>query len=1074
MSTPSPYQPLFAFDSAESEGHFTRLQIDPNEASLISVGMHQPGAPLPVFEFPFSPASTQAEPAARGVPLFHIQFSRYDLGTNKLCDPANTSAQDFVNYSVDPAQIRAGKTFVTVERTPEQSRIIYDNVLPAHFTNLSDSLKDPLDPIKVVLRFSLPTGPEEAGWINLDISYTYPKQFLTAKDKFAWQATLIFPQLKIDKSKSVREGFGSSSTKDWSVLFPVGDGGKIADQPAQQFHDMPVQLGALYKSDPGTNFLRAIAFMATDILGHKKVFAYGHRDRAAADPTSDVLSCYYTSSIHLLNKQHAQPVDPKNPNFNFTLSSGDEYGFGGARTFYRIRALQVNGNGAPLDWTDVANVYRKWAKTNRKKLFFDKAVPRDPNARGPMDTMSPTTVITNYGLDGPLSPSSGQQNLARILEIHPIKVDGKTDVADNQNVTLQDRLAEIRRRVNNTRNEAKLEAQIWGYELGGYYQWIAGYPPITSVLSNVAGKPDRFRTAMNELVSKQIFPSITTDFVKPLFNRKRFGGHVIWNGSKWVEAIAEGFPPAFTDPNRNPNQATCKIVTNAKLYNNPNDHANGFTQRNRVFLLKKNEKEIVPESQPACGDAETLCLYPQRGPYGIVGGGAILGNRFYQQDVLTLCPQEDVLRIYLDKCLNKGALKYGARLMEYMKPNFDHCYDQAHRHIFTALPSPLYNNVIGYGPWVTARFQQVMMKVQRLGQGLDPRADGVRDPSFALTREFVPFEPLLAYFNEYYGRLTTTQYVYGEVISVKVSPGFVGAPYRHPGYKDRRKNVPIPETALDFMLKTDTTSEAQLLTREQLRQKCVTYFNEYFQVENYGLAPRNYNTGNGTSYTYNRIVEDVFNLKAFFFAIGAQAVNGERLHVPSIWFDPPTEPNEEAILMAARAVHLQLRFAKFLRGGYQLGPTKILSDTSMLYARSANFRGFDDAVDFKSVVKFPATLGVGSDFISRGVDKDAFCVVAKSPRIHHTCWQLQTGTSLQTLYLFANVGNTPTPLWFMYTRGLDLTPGWKKAITIFDGRNSLGVDLPVESVEQGSTEGSFVPAASNLAPRSFAAVVISK
>jgi hypothetical protein len=1068
MSTPSPYQPLFVFDSAASDGHFTRLQIDPNEASLISVGMHPSADPATtVFEFPFSPPSTPAASSGLGLPLFLIQFVRYDLRTNKLCDPSNTAAQDFVTYSVDPAQIRAGETFVTVQRGAAQSLIIYDNVKPAHSTNLPDSLHDPLDPIKVVLRFSLPTGPEEAGWINLDISYTYPKQFLEAKDRFAWQATLVFPQLKIDKNKSVREGFGGSSTKDWSVLLPAGDAGKIA-AIGPQFQDMPVQLGALYKSDPGTNFLRAVAFMATDVLGHKKSFAYGHLDAA-----SDAMSCQFTSSVHLLNQQYAQPVDSKNPGFNFTLSSGDEYGFGGGRTFYRIKALQVNGNGAPLDWTDVANVYRKWARANRQS-FFKKAVPRAADAQGPMDTMSPTTVITNYGLDGPLSPSSGQQNLARWLEIHPIKVDGRTDVADNQNVTLQDRLADIRRRVNNSRGEAKLEAQVWGYELGGYYQWVAGYPPITSVLSNVAGRPDRFRAAMDELARSQIFPSITTDFYKPLFNRKRFGGHVVWNGSKWVEAITEAFPPAFTDPNRNPNQATCKIVTSAKLYNDPNDHSKGSTLHNRVFLLKKNEKEIVPESQPACGDAETLCLYPQRGPYDIVGGAALIGNRIYQQQLLALCPQDDVLRIYLDKCLNKGALKYGARLIEYMKPNFNFCYDKAHRHIFTATTSTLYNNVIGYGPWVTARFQQVVTKIQRLGQGIDQRADGVKDPTFVLTRETVPFEPLLPYFNEYYGRSAVLQYVYGEAISVKVGPGFVGAPYRHPGYKENRKPVPIPATALDFMLKTDTVSESALLSREQIRQKCVVYFDDYFQVESYGLAPRNYTTGDGTSYTYNRIVEDVFNLKSFFFAIGAQAVTGERLHVPSIWLDPPTEPNEEAVKMAARAVQLQLRFAKFLRGGYILGQTKILSDNSTLYTRAAGFRSFDDAVEFKAVVKEPAALGVGPDFISRGVDKDAFCSVSSSPRIQHLCWQRQTGTGMQTLYLFANVGNTPTPLRFSYTRGLDSTAGWKKTITIFDGGDSLGVDLPPAAVALGSTEEGFVPAASNLAPRSFAAVLISK
>ncbi|HYG81145.1 MAG TPA: hypothetical protein VD861_12190 [Pyrinomonadaceae bacterium] len=483
--------------------------------------------------------------------------------------------------------------------------------------------------------------------------------------------------------------------------------------------------------------------------------------------------------------------------------------------------------------------------------------------------------------------------------------------------------------------------------------------------------------------------------------------------------------------------------------------------------MKRNEREIVPESQPSCGDAETLFMYPQRGLYDIVGGRAALGDRIYQQELLDICPQDDVLRIYLDRCVNKGALKYGARLIEYMKPVFDLCYDKAHKHIFTDLPSSqLYDNVIGFGSWATLRFQEVARKIQRLGQGLDPRADGVRDPTFALTREFVPFEPLLPYFNEYYGRSAVTQQVYGEAISVKVRPGFVAAPYRHPGYKDRRKPVPIPAAALDFMLQKDTTSEAELITRAQLRRKCVAYFDEYFEVESYGLAPRNYKTGAGTSYTYNRIVEDVFNLKSFFFAIGAQAVVGERLHVPAIWFDAPTEPNEEAIQMAARAAHLHLRFAKFLRGGYLLGQTRILSDNSTLYAWQAGHRSFDDAEEFTSLVREPATLAVGRDFISRGVDKDEFCAVASSPRIHHTCWQRRMTAGLQTLYLFANVGNTPTPLRFSYTRGLDSTAGWKRVITVFDGRDSLGVDLPPpRSVwAAGKRASSATPPTSRRAP----------
>ncbi|HYG81146.1 MAG TPA: hypothetical protein VD861_12195 [Pyrinomonadaceae bacterium] len=96
-----------------------------------------------------------------------------------------------------------------------------------------------------MLRFSLPTARSAAGWIDLDISYTYPEQFLNTIDKFAWQATLAFPRCKIDRSKWVSEETGSIRTENWSVLLPGGDMGEIKSLPAPQFHDMPVQLGAL-------------------------------------------------------------------------------------------------------------------------------------------------------------------------------------------------------------------------------------------------------------------------------------------------------------------------------------------------------------------------------------------------------------------------------------------------------------------------------------------------------------------------------------------------------------------------------------------------------------------------------------------------------------------------------------------------------------------------------------------------------------------------------------------------------------------------------------------------------------
>lgn len=1056
----------FIFDSALADGHFTRLKIDPPNICFSSIGWYlSPTAA--VFEFPFSPH-----------PLFVIQFSRYDLQANQLYDPANPSKQDFVNYLPTPADIAQNKTQVTVDASVPPHWIVYDHVQPQHYTvNAPDALQT-IDPIKVALAFSAPTGPEDSGWINLDISFSYPQQFAQNPDKFAWQAILIFPQFKINRSSVVHAFDEDTLAGEWSLLFPGGDQGKIKNVAALVVHDTPVQLAALYKTgaNTGGNYLRGIALAATDTLGQAKSFIYSH-----VDATSDVLNCYFTSPIHLLNnpgnpldKKYVQPVDPGDARFNFTLSRGDNYGFGGARMNYRIKAIQVEDAYpcAPLDWMDIANLYRKWVKANRPS-FFGKEFSRTPN--GPTDNISPFTVITNYGLDGPIAPTVNDPKLpAKWLEIHPIKVGGQTDVPNNDNVSLQDRLREIRKRVNNSYNDVRLEAQIWGYELGGYYQWIAGYPPITDVLT----APGRFRAAMDELVGNQIYPIITTDLIIPLFNRGRFKGHVIYDGSNWVEAIKYSLPSEFTDPNRNPNINPANyFITEAKIYNSPSDHSS-YVQNNRVFLIKQSAGY---DPQANWVDAEALAKNQQYGPYGPAQHNGALTDRFYAQYMRPLCPQDSVLNTYSDKCLAKGAFSYGARLIEFMKVGFSACYNKDHQHIFTATTG--YNNVIGFGGWTVARLQQALRKIQRLGQGLDPRPDGVKDPSFALTYEGPPLEPLLPLVNEFYHRSPVLQYVYAEILSAKMD--FLNeAPHAHPGYQEQRKLIngqppttfaPVP----NLMISVDTIRREDLPSRNEWQQQCLSYFNQYFEVIQSGLAPRNYQIVNPpvppntqptyTIYTYNRCVEDVFNLKAWFFAIGESALLGERIYVHAKWFDAPTDPNEEVINMAGRAAQLHVRYAPYIRGGAMLGQTAILSDNSTLYAWFADYRRFDDAVDLNRIVTEPADLAMGRDFASRGVDKDDFCWVVTSPRIQHMIWQKQFGPGdWRTLYLFANVGNTPQTLRFLYTKGLDLQTDWKKEVRLFDGRDSVGVKFPIVPVHIGDSE-SFT-----LAPRSFAAIAIAK
>jgi hypothetical protein len=208
-------------------------------------------------------------------------------------------------------------------------------------------------------------------------------------------------------------------------------------------------------------------------------------------------------------------------------------------------------------------------------------------------------------------------------------------------------------------------------------------------------------------------------------------------------------------------------------------------------------------------------------------------------------------------------------------------------------------------------------------------------------------------------------------------------------------------------------------------------------------------------------------------ATGEGAVLGERIYLHAKWFEPPTDANEEAIKMATRAAQLHVRYAPYLRGANRLGKISIISDNATLYAWSASFRSFADIQPLQGacpiILGQPADLKMGIDALSRGIDDDKFCQKVTSPRIQHQVWQKQFAPGdLRTLYLFANVGNTNRTLRFIYTKGLDYSNQWNKAIRVFDGRDSVGVQFPVAPVQLGQVEGF------TLAAHSLAAVVISR
>ncbi|NJM39559.1 MAG: hypothetical protein HC853_01680 [Anaerolineae bacterium] len=95
--------------------------------------------------------------------------------------------------------------------------------------------------------------------------------------------------------------------------------------------------------------------------------------------------------------------------------------------------------------------------------------------------MSPYTIAQNYSLDGAIDFVQNP-TLARWLEVHPANPGGQeSDMPGNPNESLIARLKRVKALFAGT--PAKLEAQIWGFEPGGFYRFLGGFPALTDLLS---------------------------------------------------------------------------------------------------------------------------------------------------------------------------------------------------------------------------------------------------------------------------------------------------------------------------------------------------------------------------------------------------------------------------------------------------------------------------------------------------------------------------------------------------------------------------------------------------------------
>lgn len=933
---------LKSIHSASADGQFTKITIDTRRGTFNKIEVFKDGQTAPFYTVPITAATAG---------LFAIRF--HELHPD-LPPEQQEKWPPIVEYRLREPALTEDPP---VEETPGQLKITYSAVTHEIIQGSAEAAAE-FRPIRVALIFRAGTAAADKGWIDIDLDFDYPSevanQNMTGK---VWEMHLECPRVPFPLLPLEPNPLEPAPPK-LLVLDPDGRLELLREAafrvPAPGVppprHVAALQFFGVYetgKTNDGVRFAQGIVFAGTDENGHRKDLFV----KPLSDQTAEV-GFDLVNPIHLKQGKFVRAS-------KYVLSRGDALGFGGAQMKWRIRAFFVSGvfANAAVDWFDVANFYRDWVRT-RTSTLFRRGLRRDRVA--PVDNMSPWTIVENYGLDSASEPFEpvGDLALAQSLEKHPMLVPGRTDalgepdVPGNPNEPLPSLLVRVRdlflpQDPKDAKDQVRLEAQIWGFEMGGFYRFLGGLPPIC----DVTGAPGKHAAALAWLQAedRRIVPLATTDPLRPNFNRKRFGAHVRRQDGVVVDAIAQPFPPAIVQ-----------------------ELGDRVDTQGHKFILN-------------------LSAYPQAAQLFNHGRRTALGEELVLEDVLSpfyglqqreLCPSPPVIGIYLDEWLRdirtkppNGLFNHGFRLIEFMKTHFSghYCYDRSHRHGSGAG----YDNVIGWGAW----------HVQRVIQMLHGAATrGRLNPSFALTNEFLCPEPLVPFFEDFYDhgssaarlegdtrslelRQSTSdanddlqarvvpvfQYVYSQQITAKMN--FIDDdPLSHPGYRENRIGAPAwPDVMLNPSLDT------AILDFPTWRQMAKTYCDEHYSEASLGVAPAYQIVrpdGTTGEYRYSRCLQDVINLKSRIFRFGMAGVWGERIVLPATWIDGFYEYSEPAIEMALHAAHFQIRFSDYLRrGGYMLGPGQILSGNAAVSAWRVNWRTFDDAPDPPRVLWSKARYG---------------------------------------------------------------------------------------------------------------------
>jgi len=1022
----------------------------PNPHTLIDVDIPPDNIPRLTFRYYANGISHTVMSAKLSVP-FVIRFRQF------AANAITTILLEYRASTSGPPKV-----------TPGDRKLTFEYTAPAF-------VSDPdltFDPIRVTLTLSAAANPVNHGWINCDLQHSYPKQIPVSSTE-GWEETIHFPFL--DFSEAGPGGFA-----------PVITG--------------PMNFAAVYtKTDTvqDVNTAAGIAIHLDDIHGHN-AFAY-------YDPAHAQLNYTLRNSIHLHKGAFVRPDE-------YVMSAGDAFGFGGHRIAYRIRAFRLQSacKAAPVGWHDVMGLYRDWLRVRfgrpeETSLFYRKLPSIEARPKNaPVDRMAPLTVIANYGLDGAIDPKDGAQ-LCGWLETHPLRTRYLDTPNAAGNPSFEQLLAYLQSKFQ---ARPKVEVQGWGIERAGFYQFICGYAPATSTIS---GDGSSFINGVRALGQMDAVFSVTTDPLYTLFNRMRFEGHIRFNSSNWADVGKAGswVPYIAAEMPEIIRNARC-AVTNVTIRGK---------QFKRVWAVEVIPDTTVPDSPHAVRLRMAQKIdekgQPRQDPPS-------LGSGLHRASAKGICPTADVAKLYVDEWVQPWIIDQRVPVLEFMKqaPASYFCFAPGHQHIVAHdhLPPPAdprYDNVIGYGSWFARRIRCILYDVHNRGAVMDQDASS----SFRVAHEFLPAEVMVPYINEYYRGIEEFDFVYSHLVTQHETPGIRGWGI-HPGYGEMKQQgqpeglisnawMLDPERDDPYKspqppLRTDPIAMEDAAKREASfrlwRAVSIAHFSDHFAVREWGIAPRSYPTADMAgdipwnpakplgetvppTYTYNRCVQETFNLRANIFTTDAEAVRGVRIMIPSPWLEPPYDYTNDALEHAVLACRMQMEHASFFRFGRLLGETyvKILSDPPRnIWAWALQFRTFHDVKPLRDrIAADDDWLGKGwtskpfRDFISLGwdkefYDKDTYNEILITPMIHHRVWQSGDGETRKLLYAFANVSNTAAPVSFLYSRGLEgVTEAtkWRRTIRFY----TKSAIAPVSDFAWvGKWDLVTMPA------RSFAAAVVEK